>query len=93
MALGRGSCLGLSEFSTQVSDNNLGAERTRLLSSTLALKYLCPSPATLNAWAWNPRLVGRIELGTSATPQKSQLCALGLGFLNHRVVLLQYDFT
>jgi hypothetical protein len=48
------------------------------LSSTLALKYLCPSPATLNARAWNPRLVGRVELGTSATPLKSQSCALGL---------------
>jgi hypothetical protein len=76
--------------------NNLGAERARLfcpLPSTT--EFLCPlsntfpsrlRPSTL---AWNPRLVGRVELGTSATPQKSQPCALGLGFPNQRVVLLQ----
>jgi hypothetical protein len=57
--------------------NNLGFA-LGCLSSTFALKYLCPSPATLNARAWNPWLVGHVELGTSATPQKSQLCALGL---------------
>jgi hypothetical protein len=74
--------------------NNLSAERARLFCPPPSPEFLCPLSNTFplafvpQPWAWNPRLVGRVELGTSATPQKSQLCALGLGFLNHRVVLL-----
>jgi hypothetical protein len=77
-ALGIGSCLGLSEFSTQVLDKTTSARGARLLCPLPSTKFLCHLPATLNTWAWNPRLVGRVELGASATPQKSQSCALGL---------------
>jgi hypothetical protein len=77
-ALGIGSCLTLLEFSTPVSDKQprRGAHSVFVLHPCPWI--LCLSPATLNAQAWNPWLVGCVELGTSATPLKSQSCGLGL---------------